>query len=140
MNNRFSTFKNSFESKLKALDLKIKVDSSFDPIKDIKIIDKEHSDLDYSNSNVAINDVKTKIPGDYLVKVENIQVKSEPDKTFYAEYSVTVIVETRSAKPLEDIMPAIEEEDLYETTKPYTFTLKPTTREKLRELTKLQKK
>ncbi|EAG2143634.1 hypothetical protein BED65_15715, partial [Listeria monocytogenes] len=133
MNNRFSTFKNSFESRLEALDVTIAVNSLFHPIKDIKIVDKEQSDLDFSKADVTINDVKTEIPGDYLVKVENIQVKSEPDKTFYAEYSVTVKVETQSNKPFKGIMPAIEEEDFYETTKPYTFTLKPSTREKLRE-------
>ncbi|MBF2413479.1 hypothetical protein IA823_12620 [Listeria welshimeri] len=140
MNNRFSTFKNSFESRLETLDVTITVNSLFNPIKDIKIVDKEQSDLDFSKADVTVNDVKTEIPGDYLVKVENIQVKSEPDKTFYAEYSVTVKAKAQSTKPLEGIMPAIEEEDLYETTKPYTFTLKPSTREKLRELTKMQKK
>ncbi|EEO6566773.1 hypothetical protein G6H68_002101 [Listeria monocytogenes] len=140
MNNRFSTFKNSFESRLEALDVTTTVNSLFHPIKDIKIVDKEQSDLDFSKADVTVNDVKTETPGDYLVKVENIQVKSEPDKTFYAEYSVTVKVETQSTKPLENIMPVIEEEYLYETTKPYTFTLKPSTREKLRELTKMQKK
>ncbi|EAD1931267.1 hypothetical protein FZ048_14625 [Listeria monocytogenes] len=140
MNNRFSTFKNSFESRLEALDVTIKVNSLFHPIKDIKIVDKEQSDLVFSKADVTVNDVKTETPGDYLVKVENIQVKSEPDKTFYAEYSVTVEAETQPTKPLENIMPVIEEEDLYETTKPYTFTLKPSTRDKLRELTKMQKK
>ncbi|MBC1572782.1 MULTISPECIES: hypothetical protein [Listeria] len=139
MNNRFSNFKNSFESKLEALDKTIKINAAFDPIKDIKILDKEHSDLNFSNAAVAVNDVKIDTPGEYFIKIENIQIKSEPDKKFYAEYNVTVIAENRSPKPLEDIMPAIEE-DLYETTKPYTFTLKPSTREKLRELTKIQKK
>ncbi|MBF2375232.1 hypothetical protein IA854_13875 [Listeria seeligeri] len=145
MSNRFSTFKNSFDSKLIAIDKTIVKGLSFDPIKELEIMDKEQPNLDYTNAIASVNDVIVDVPGEYLVKVENILSKSEPDKKFFAEYTVTVKdtysvkTEPRNSKQVIDVMPSGEEE-LYETTKPYTFTLKPTTREKLRRLTKMQKK